>query len=515
VNPLAPLFHERFRGLERAHGTYRLIGKAAQGQKQKGQAVSVREPVTDELWDLHLRGEQGLGVVPINEDGMCLWGAIDVDIKDFPDFRPEDAEQRVKKAELPLVVCRSKSGGGHLCLFLRDLAPAKLVRQRLSEWMLKLGYPGVEVFPKQETRVGEEDVGSWINMPYFGGEATDRYAVCHGTKLSPEAFLEYAATAAVSSGALEALEEEEPEELRGAPPCLKYLARNPEKISARNNFLFSLSVYLVKRYPDDEGPALLNRVMKMNTDILGKQALPFKEVRSTVAKSVDKKRDYFYRCKDEPLVGVCDKTLCRECEFGIGGDGELGLELVDLEAYGKEPTIYHVTINGKRVRLEGSEYLMEQQRFGLKCVEHIKYKPPQLKTPKWDAIVNELLANMVEVEAPEDLSQTGHMWKLVEAYCTGHHVKDNQDDLAGGSAYKDETTIWFHLHELLKFMDKERFPRAFQQGALVTSFLMSKGAQTKNMQALGKNVLVWGIPRKELAEVTEEREVQAIDQPEF
>jgi hypothetical protein len=53
---LAPRFHALFGGLERAHGAYNNISlDHGRGDgKRKGTAVTVREPVTDELWQQHL-----------------------------------------------------------------------------------------------------------------------------------------------------------------------------------------------------------------------------------------------------------------------------------------------------------------------------------------------------------------------------------------------------------------------------------------------------------------------------
>ena len=68
-----------FAGFASAHGTH---GEPVQdGLKWaiKTTARTVREPVTKQLWEKHLRGEISLGVIPIREDGTCSWGSIDVD----------------------------------------------------------------------------------------------------------------------------------------------------------------------------------------------------------------------------------------------------------------------------------------------------------------------------------------------------------------------------------------------------------------------------------------------------
>ena len=72
-------FKEIFKGLERAHGCTKISVPAENGVKVKGQSFVVRQPVTDDLWRMHLEGSQSLGIIPINEDNKCIWGCIDID----------------------------------------------------------------------------------------------------------------------------------------------------------------------------------------------------------------------------------------------------------------------------------------------------------------------------------------------------------------------------------------------------------------------------------------------------
>ena len=53
-----------------------------------------------------------------------------------------------------------------------------MVREYLTEMSVALGFSGCEIFPKQDTILAERgDVGNFINMPYFGGDVTTRYAL--------------------------------------------------------------------------------------------------------------------------------------------------------------------------------------------------------------------------------------------------------------------------------------------------------------------------------------------------
>jgi hypothetical protein len=50
---------------------------------------------------------------PINQDNLCKFGALDIDTYDL-DHKALGA--KIRKLKLPLLHCRSKSGGAHLVL---------------------------------------------------------------------------------------------------------------------------------------------------------------------------------------------------------------------------------------------------------------------------------------------------------------------------------------------------------------------------------------------------------------
>ena len=53
---------------------------------------------------------------------------------------------------------------------------------------------GFETFPKQTYRLNEQDVGNWLNLPYFDKDRTLRYAIKDGKALKYSEFIEYAKT---------------------------------------------------------------------------------------------------------------------------------------------------------------------------------------------------------------------------------------------------------------------------------------------------------------------------------
>ena len=78
----------------------------------------------------HLDGKDpSLGIIPIMDDGNCRWGCIDID-----DYKLDHKKllKQIKQLELPLISCRSKSGGAHVFLFIDGVVPAKAIRKKLN-----------------------------------------------------------------------------------------------------------------------------------------------------------------------------------------------------------------------------------------------------------------------------------------------------------------------------------------------------------------------------------------------
>jgi hypothetical protein len=188
---VAKRFMNLFRGLETAHGIYKLTTTNKRGDgKIKGEAATVKKPVTIELWQKHLDGQQGLGIIPINERSSVYFGAIDVDV-----YMGLELLEIIKKIELfnvPLVPCRSKSGGCHLYLFVKEEVKAAEMQLKLKEVAAALGYGDCEIYPRQTEILSERgDIGQWLNMPYFDNIRGGRYGVkSNGDHMTMTEFLE-------------------------------------------------------------------------------------------------------------------------------------------------------------------------------------------------------------------------------------------------------------------------------------------------------------------------------------
>lgn len=466
-----------FRGLERSHGVYHLPKRNGARQKVEGRAETVPGAVTVELWEKHLRGELGVGVVPINDDNVCCWGAIDVDR--YGESVLGEMEALVRLHQLPLLPVRSKSGGVHLYTFLSSPVAAGTVRQKLGEWASGMGLDKPEVFPKQD-RLTNDMKGSWLNMPYFGalkpGHKVDRYAVFDGDALSLDDFLSLAEK--LQHSAIKIIGGDSGTFEQG-PPCLQCLFANGTPSGNRNTLLFNIAVYYRKR--GDE--AYTEKVM----DYSGRfsQPLPPGELKK-ILRSV-KHKDYNYTCEQTPLKEVCNRKLCLTRKFGVGDGNDVFIERVVKHEIPEQDPQYDITANGKTVTFVGEE-ITSQIKFRNRCFFHFGQMPGRKSGENWDKYITELQNGAEVVRAPMDSSNLGKVLRHLTGFCTGSMRGDTREELRVDKSFCEDGVVYFRGQSFLQYLANRGVKL---EAPLVWQLLRSKGVDNKDFK-IGKQVLsVW------------------------
>lgn len=381
------------------------------GQKLKTRILTVEGTVDADLLLRHLNGDFGVGICPVNADGKCFFGVLDID---FYGSSVNRVLTFIKEYQLPLLPFRSKSGGLHVYLMLAKSVSAKSMREILSQISYYFclenlyGKGKVEIFPKQERAAG---FGSAITLPYFNAENPYTYLLdLDGNKVS---FQEACTYIKQHLTALEEVKEALSKlPYNDAPPCIQRILIS-EAVGAddsgRNNFLFSFAVYAKKKYSagfEDYVREVNDRFECPLDDNVVEQLI------SSVSKN-----EYVYKCGDIPCNGFCDKPSCRKREFGLGRDrgGHFtGVDYGQLFRYmAAEP--YYVW----KLRLQGQEQwkdvifknegdLLDQRNFAKMCVRYLNNAPMQVKSNDWNAILNTVLPNVknIEVKSETDTSET-------------------------------------------------------------------------------------------------------------
>lgn len=485
---LAEKFFKLFEGLPRAHGTYVVLEplKKEDGKKVEGKAVTLKEEVTVEKWQAHLDGtSKGLGIIPIMDDANVNWGAIDVD-----DYKldHEAMEAKIIKLKLPLVMCRSKSGGAHLYVFFKEPVTAKLARSKMMEWVIALGCKsGTEIFPKQIALANKSDIGNWINMPYFDAAKTQRFAIYKNKKLSAAKFLEYANIKAVTLSELEAFQVDlGAGEFADGPPCLQTLASSGFPQGTRNMGIFNMGVYCRNKFGDD----WQEKLEDMNRDFMHP---PLASSEMTQAIKSLSRKVYFFTCDKQPIVQCCNKEICKTREFGVGGSGEdVPVTIGSLTRINSEVPTFFIDVEGVRMEITPQDLLM-QEKFRLLCIEKINKLPTRMKQPEWEKIVRERLERIEVIEAPRDSGPTGQFFLHLEAFCTNRHKARAIDELLIGKPFADEDgRTYFRSIDLMKYLDQQHF-REFKERK-IWALMREMGAEHEQKILKGKCVQCWSIP---------------------
>lgn len=481
LEDLAEQFYRLYISLSRAYGLYTMTHIDGEKNKQQGKASTHIGHYTYHLWINHLNGVQGLGLVPITDDATVSWGAIDIDV--YP-LDIEELEVKCRKLGLPLVVLRTKSGGAHLTCFLKEPAPAALVRSKLTEFSLILGYGGVEVYPKQIRLASANDVGNWLNMPYFGGDSTTRYAVRGGLCLSAEEFLIYANEMRLTVAELQQIKINLSEFFEDGPPCLQILATNGIPEGARNNSLFAIGVYCRMKHGDDWE----HHLDVLNGEIMD-PPLASREVQM-ITRSLNKKT-YFYPCTKPPIANICNKELCKKREFGVGDAGgtEFDVNIGALVKVMTTPPTWIIDVEGVRIELETDD-LLNQDRFRRLCVAGINKLPSKMRPIAWEKLVRDKLSQVEELEAPRDSSASGRLHFYWEQFLLNTPPAQERDELLLGRPFTEQGITYFRGNDFVRYLEMQGIrsdPRA------VWSALRSLGAGHGQFNLKGRNVQVWKV----------------------
>lgn len=479
-----------FRGFEGAHGTYRQEDRTSGKVKVeiKKTAKTVREPATAELWEKHLRGERPLGIVPITMEGLCWWGVIDVDMYEISH---KDVVDKLQKMGIPLLVCRSKSGGAHLFAFLKEPIPASDIINKLREVAASLGYGGSEIFPKQtEILLDRGDLGNWLNMPYFEAEGGTRYCIAPGGKgvsldkfliaaesarMSPEDFMSLRPSVAANAD----------QDLDQGPPCLQHLGSVGVNEGGRNNALFAFGVLAKKKFPDEWEQKLESWNQKFISP-----PLPTDELQ-LVIRSL-RRKDYMYACKDQPIASHCDAQTCKQRRFGVDAGGALP-SLSSISILDTQPPLFFVCLSDGGTVECSADDILSPRSFQLAALTQLRVLLPLYKNSDWLNSVQKCLDAATVIEAPKEASIEGTFRDILEQFLTDRHRAQSRDEILLGKPYleEEEMVFMFRLRDLMDFLERSRF-RDYSRPKTITA-IRELGGDHKFFNLRGKGTNLWMI----------------------
>lgn len=488
-----------FSGNDTHHGTHGIPRLDPEGIKWtiRSTAKTLRTPPTLALWEDHLAGGKPLGVVAITTNNDCTWGSIDVDEYDI------DATKVIEKidaAKLPLVPCRSKSGGLHLFMFTTEPVEAAVMQSTLREIAASMGFGESEIFPKQTKLFTERgDQGSWMVMPYYGGDFGGKLKMqyglkktgaemtidefikaCEKSRVTPEQMLELGKKRRTSS-------KKEKAPFSDGPPCLMHLASLPNGIpqGGQNNSLFQMGVYYKRAFPQD----WQTRVEQANQKFMV-PPLPAADV-DGVIKSLNKK-DYQYRCKEQPMLSHCDAMQCRMKKYGVGSGGTYPI-ITGLSKMNTEPAIWFVDVEETRLEVSTDD-LQNYMKFHRICMEYTHKCFAMIRQDVWLGLVAEAMANLEVIEAAPDIGVAGEFLELLETFLTNKQRGQKEEDLLSGRPWENETEgrYYFSLSKLKRFLEREGL-KEMKRGQ-VSLRLKKLGGESSPKSIKGKFINLWSLP---------------------
>tara|TARA_R110000823_G_scaffold9190_8_gene32272 strand:- start:1433 stop:2977 length:1545 start_codon:yes stop_codon:yes gene_type:complete len=490
-------FMAAFKGSDLAHGQT-TIGNKRRNGKTDAKSFIVKQPLTRDLIEEHLKGVKGVGAIPINDRNMCNFGVLDIDT--YP-VEHLDILKKCRKLKLPLIVCRSKSGGAHLFLFMKTETTASELRDYMGEMSAALGYAGCEIFPKQDQILADRgDVGNFINLPYFDAKNTVRYAIKdNGDDMTLEEFLDEVDKRRATLSTLEKIDfGTQREQYSDAPPCLQMFLTMGIPEGTRNKVMFNCGIYLKRKFPD----SWKGKMEEMNQKHC-LPALPASEV-VTLQNQLDKK-EYFYTCKDEPMASHCNKSLCKTRAFGVGAS-ETAPQVGGMTILLSEPRLYFLDVDGKRLEIT-TEQLQMPIQFQRACMEQINFMPPLVKPSDWQQVVNNLYDNATKIAVSEELTSVGQFKELLETFCMSRIRAKFPEELAVGKPWTEDDTTYFTMKGLQEFLRQRGFalynrPQIQERLKELNNNQACHGQyKVKTDEGKWTNIRVWWVPKFETSEV--------------
>lgn len=460
-------------------GNGRTFGQWNPARAKGKDSTTIHQEYGPSQVEAHLRGTMGLGLVPILDDNTTLWGAIDLDNHgESKDMDIRGVERKVAEAGLPLIACRSKSGGVHLYLFFSEPVRADMAKKVLTRWAKELEVEGVDcIYPKQgrlpKDEDGKQQYGNWINLPYFGdlveGQNTDRFAVANGKRLTLDSFLLKAETAAISEARLNQYFADDLSEL---PPCLKARMQSGGfQGGERNDGTYNVAVFCRKRDPDSAKEAAHDLSIKLMPD----NPLQFKERDKTI-KSATSGRSYNYKC--EVFSDVCDREACRKLKYGISeseyeqmaGRAEMPRFHGLVKFYNADPIRFDLLVGDEETsrKIEGLtiDELVSFPELRKAVMAKMHIVLPRLKADEWDRILKDLFDKVAIEEIPEDSTPEGQVrirlhefLRKADLNSPGDEAKDRERLLRGNPVvqlHKDERVVMFRHADFVTYLTKTK-----------------------------------------------------------
>lgn len=505
-------FIKAFTGLQRAFGEADLSRLSIDPSTGKAKPVYgwAHRQITDQDYLNHLNGKQSIGIQPCDDNGMAQFGAIDIDDKQhsYSNFPYKKYLEIIAEHNLPLVPVKSKSGGLHLYLFVKDKIRAVTIRNFLEGLLFTLKLPtNIEIYPKQ-TELGKDSEGKWnmgqyINLPYYN--KTQRVGFnLDGTTFTFDQFIEVIEANTYSADDLEQFSIDHTrklltgggEEFNDGPPCLQRLTRD-KLTDGRDRFLYNYMVFAKKKYPDDWEKMVIAAPGKY-FEAGANGVIDWTEDKTKQKIRSWGKETKGHTCNEDPIQPVCMKAECRKRKFGYLSDKRRvfpGLSGLQKITYPEPQYTFNVTLSDgqttKEVRAKNIKQIIELDNLRAIIGAAADMVPPKIKQDEFQDILDNLFPPKLTTPPPKGTSDDEMIEEYLRTYLSGPKATTHAS-FRTGAVYIEENIAYFIFNSFFntlknkewkesKGLTAERLTRLFKAGFGVSKrFPKAKGQKDSN-----------------------------------
>jgi hypothetical protein len=275
---------------------------------------------------------------------------------------------------------------------------------------------------------------------------------------------------------------DESRELKDGPPCLETLMAEGFPEGTRDNALYQYAVYAKKAFPDH----WQDKIAEFNHKYMD-PSLSIAQVNKTIKQH--EKKEYAYKCKDQPMCSHCNSNLCRQRIHGVGPDYEH--KFGDLTKYQSDESVWFLNVDGQRLELT-TDQLFDQSKFRKACMDNLNVLPNPMNTRDWTARIQQLLQGVEIIEMPKEVRKEGRFEQHLDNFINDQGKAMNIEEILIGKAWAEEGKIFFKMSSLEEYLQKKRFTEftTTQMGARIKQI----GGGDTRKRVRGKVVYMWFVP---------------------
>jgi len=260
----------------------------------------------------------------------------------------------------------------------------------------------------------------------------------------------------------------------------------------RNNFLYNIGVYLKKAHPAEWENMLedYNKEKYVNPPIKATEVI-------MVAKSLQKK-DYDYKCGDQPICDFCQDKLCYTRKFGKSGSPDI--DITGIRKLDSDPPIYFVTADGETIECD-DDTLHDPDKFSKLAMVTINKTLLSTNKMMWKKKLNKLFQEMDEpLKAPDDMRID-----IILQNSLMEFLKRNGktiEDVLKRRAFSENGQSWFKFKDFWRYLIGTKLWQDKRYNYQKTLRLIQSlfNAQNVTKKINGESVKVWQIEGLKLEE---------------